>query len=78
MVCTDTESLICTANIKKLYERGKVMTAITTAVGEVMTLVESMLTSITGNAILVVVLASGFVRLALSVLRRLFRTSRSL
>lgn len=54
------------------------MTAITSAVAEVMTLVESMLTSITGNAILVVVLASGFVRMALSVLRRLFRTSRSL
>lgn len=54
------------------------MTAITSAVTEVMTLVESMLTSITGNAILVVVLASGFVRMALSVLRRLFRTSRSL
>lgn len=56
----------------------KIMTAITSAVTEVMTLVESMLTSITGNAILVVVLASGFVRMALSVLRRLFRTSRSL
>lgn len=56
----------------------KVMSAITTAVADVMTLVESMLTSITGNAILVVVLASGFVRMALSVLRRLFRTSRSL
>lgn len=54
------------------------MTAITSAVAEVMTLVESMLTSITGNAILVVVLASGFVRLALSMLRKLFRTSRAL
>lgn len=54
------------------------MTAITTAVAEVMTLVESMLTAITGNAILVVVLASGFVRLALSILRKLFKTSRAL
>lgn len=54
------------------------MTAITAAVAEVMTLVESMLTAITGNAILVVVLAAGFVRLALSMLRRLFSTSRSL
>ena len=54
------------------------MIAITAAVAEVMTLVESMLTSITGNAILVVVLASGFVRLALSMLRKLFRTSRAL
>lgn len=54
------------------------MTAITAAIAEVMTLVESMLTSITGNAILVVVLASGFVRLGLSILRRVFRTSKSL
>lgn len=54
------------------------MTAITSAITEVMTLVESMLTAITGNAILVVVLASGFVRLALSILRKLFKTSRSL
>lgn len=54
------------------------MTEITAGVGQVMTLVESMLTSITGNAILVVVLASGFVRLALSMLRKLFRTSRAL
>ena len=54
------------------------MTAITSAITEVMTLVESMLTAITGNAILVVVLASGFVRLALSMLRKLFKTSRSL
>lgn len=54
------------------------MTEITAAIATVMGLVESMLTAITGNAILVVVLASGFVRLALSLLRRLFRTSRSL
>lgn len=52
--------------------------AITAAVPSVMTLVETMLTSITGNAILVVILAAGFVRLGLSMLRRLFRTSRSL
>ena len=54
------------------------MNAITSAVSDVMGLVESMLTAITGNAILVVVLASGFVRLALSMLRKLFRTSRAL
>lgn len=52
--------------------------AITAAISSVMTLVESMLTSITSNAILVVVLASGFVRLALSLLRKIFKTSRSL
>lgn len=54
------------------------MTAITTAIAEVMTLVESMLTAITGNAILVVVLASGFVGLALKILRKLFKTSKGL
>lgn len=54
------------------------MEAITGGITNVMTLVESMLTAITGNAILVVVLASGFVALALRVLRKLFRTSKSL
>lgn len=54
------------------------MTAITSAVAEVITLVESMLTAITGNAILVVVLASGFVGLALKMLRKIFRTSKGL
>lgn len=54
------------------------MEAITTAVTSVMGLVESMLTAITGNAILVVVLASGFVGLALRVLRKLFKTSKGI
>ena len=54
------------------------MTAITAAIAEVMTLVESMLTARTGNAILVVVLASGFVGLALKILRKLFKTSKGL
>lgn len=54
------------------------MTAITAAVTEVMTLTEGMLTAITGNAILVVVLASGFVSLGLRVLRKLFNSSDAL
>lgn len=54
------------------------MNAITSAIPDVMTLTESMLTAITGNAILVVILASGFVKLGMSILRRLFRTSRAL
>lgn len=54
------------------------MEAITTAVTSVMNLVESMLTAITGNAILVVVLAAGFVGLALKLLKKLFRTSKGL
>lgn len=52
------------------------MTAITTAISEVMTLVESMLTAITGNAVLVVLIAGGFVGFALRILRKLFRTSK--
>lgn len=55
---------------------GSGFTAISTGVTNVMTLVETMLTAITTNAILVVVLASGFVGLALRVLRKLFRTSK--
>lgn len=54
------------------------MTEITAGVTSIMTLTESMLTSITGNAILVVVLASGFVGLALRTLSRLFNTSQAL
>ena len=54
------------------------MTAISTAVAGVITLVESMLTAITGNEILVVVLASGFVGLALKMLRKIFKTSKGI
>lgn len=52
------------------------MTEITTAITSVMTLVESMITAITGNAVLVVLLAGGFVGFALRILRKLFRTSK--
>lgn len=52
------------------------MTAITTAITEVMTLVEAMITAITANPILVVLLAGGFVGFALRILRKLFKTSK--
>lgn len=52
------------------------MTAISSAVPEVISLSESMLTAITGNAIMVVILASGFVGLGLRIMRKLFKTSR--
>lgn len=52
------------------------MEAITAAIATVMTLVQSMLTAITTNAILVVLLAGGFVGFALRILRKLFRTSK--
>lgn len=54
------------------------MTAITSAITDVMGLTESMLTAITGNAILVVILAAGFASLGLKMVRRIFKTSKSL
>lgn len=54
------------------------MTAITSAITDVVGLSETMLTAITGNAILVVVLASGFASLGLKMVRRIFRTSKAL
>ena len=52
------------------------MEAITTGITSVMSLVESMLTAITSNAVLVVLLAGGFVGFALRILRKLFKTSK--
>lgn len=54
------------------------MTEITAAISTVVSLGETMLTAITGNAIMVVILASGFASLGLSMIRRIFATSRSL
>lgn len=52
------------------------MSAITSAVSDVITLAETCLTAITGNAIMVVILASGFVGLGLRIMRKLFKTSK--
>lgn len=54
------------------------MTAITGAIPTVVGLGETMLTAITSNAILVVVLAAGFASLGLKMVRRIFKTSKSL
>lgn len=54
------------------------MAAITAGITSVMSVTESMLTAITGNTILVVILAAGFVSLGLRVLRKLFSASESL
>ena len=54
------------------------MTEITAGITSVMALVESMITAITGNAVLVVILAAGFVGLALKLLKKIFRTSKGL
>lgn len=54
------------------------MTEITSAIPQVVSLGETMLTTITSNAILVVILAAGFASLGLRMIRRIFRTSKSL
>lgn len=53
------------------------MEAITTAISSVMDIVGSMLTAITSNTLLCVIFASGFVGLALSVLRKVIKTSKA-
>lgn len=53
------------------------MEAITTAIGSVFTIAETMLTSITSNAVLVVIFASGFVSLGLRVLRKAVGASKA-
>lgn len=53
------------------------MSAITSAISDVISLSETCLTAITGNAIMVVIFASGFVGLGLRIMRKLFRSSKS-
>lgn len=53
------------------------MESITTAVSSVLDLVGTMLTEITTNPLLCVIFASGFVGLALTVLRKVIRTSKA-
>lgn len=52
------------------------MEAITSGVNSVITLAETMLTTVTGNPILTVVFASSFVGIAVTTLKRVFRASR--
>lgn len=54
------------------------MEAITTAMGTCIELAGTMLTAITNNAILVVVLGAGFVSLALRVLKKVMRASKGI
>lgn len=53
------------------------MDAITSGITSVVGLAETMLTTITSNNILVVILSAGFVGLALRVLRRIIKTSKA-
>lgn len=54
------------------------MTEITSAIPSVVSLGETMLTAITSNALLVVILAAGFASLGLRMIRRIFNTAQSL
>lgn len=53
------------------------MEAISTGITNLMGIVETMLTSITSNSLLVVIFSAGFISLGLGVLRKLIRTSKS-
>lgn len=50
---------------------GSAMTSVTTGVTDVMAIVNTMITTITGNAILSALLAAGFVFVALAIFRGL-------
>lgn len=54
------------------------MDGLSTAITSLMGIVESLLTSILANPVLVVIFAGGFVGLALSVLRQVISTSKSI
>lgn len=50
---------------------GADMTAVTQGVTDIMSIVSTMITTITGNAILAALLAAGFVTVALKIFKRL-------
>lgn len=54
-----------------MIAEGGGMTAITAAVGELMSMAATMLTTITGNPVLCALFASGFVGIAISIVSRL-------
>lgn len=56
---------------------GAGMTAVTQGITDVMTIAGSILTEITGNTLLTVILAGGFVGLGATVLRRIIRVSKA-
>lgn len=53
------------------------MTDITTGIGNLMTLVEGIFTSIVGNTYLLVVFAAGFVGLAVRALRKITKGAKA-
>ena len=53
------------------------MTDLTTGITNLMTIVESLFTSIIGNTYLLVIFSAGFVGLAARVIRKMVRASKS-
>lgn len=56
---------------------GSGMEAVTTGVSDMMGIVTTMITTITGNAILTALLAAGFITLALKIFKRVKKAARS-
>lgn len=56
---------------------GADMTAVTQGVTDIMSIVSTMITTITGNAILCALLAAGFVSVALKIFKKVKRAARS-
>lgn len=53
------------------------MEAVTTGVSDMMAIVSTMITTITGNAILTALLAAGFITLALKIFKRVKKAARA-
>lgn len=53
------------------------MTAVTTGVTDIMGIVSTMITTITGNAILCALLAAGFVTVALKIFKKIKKAARA-
>lgn len=53
------------------------MTAVTQGVTDIMAIVSTMITTITGNAILCALLAAGFVSVALKIFKKIKKAARS-
>lgn len=53
------------------------MTAVTTGVTDIMSIVSTMITTITGNAILCALLAAGFVTVALKIFKKIKKAARA-
>ena len=56
---------------------GASMTAVTQGVTDIMSIVSTMITTITGNEILCALLAAGFVGVALKIFKKVKRAARS-